>query len=212
MPVIKKGKNDSETGKKYYNDDYNYIIKAVQYLQNNHGVSFFITSRDFDIIYRWWEKRIPADIIKNSISKVVERWKSKKKKIYGFSNFSYEVKKNFKVFLEMGIGEEVEEKRIDDQKTVKNFLKNFPEELMELKPDFKEIIQKHKKGEITKPDSLYEKLLNLFEKDRELNLKTEIFIKGVSPELRKPDLKKRYKLNYLMNKFNIPDFDYLSSR
>ena len=203
METTSKGKNNSS--------DYDYIIKTVQYLQNTHGIIFFITTKDFDIIYRWWEKRIPVEIIKKSISNVVKRWQGKKKKVYSFSNFSYEVKKDFNSFLEMNVGERSEEKMENEKDVIEAFIQNYPQELSEIKGDFKEIFQKIKKHKPFKPDRFYEKLLSIFEEDQELNLRTEIFFRGLSTELKKPELEKRYRLNYLLNKFKIPDFDYFSS-
>ena len=147
---------ENTTGKKEYNmEDYNYIIKTVQYLQNTHGIIFFITTKDFDIIFRWWEKRIPVEIIKKSISNVVERWKAKKKNIYSFLNFSYEVRKNFKVFLEMSVGEEIKEKSANEYEDIENFFKNYPEELIEIKGDFEKIYQKFKNQKDFKIKHLY---------------------------------------------------------
>ena len=75
--------------------DKDFVIEIIQYLQNKYDIIFFITPRDFDVLYNWWEKRIPLRIIKESIINVVDRWKEKGKGINSFANFSYEVKKNF---------------------------------------------------------------------------------------------------------------------
>jgi hypothetical protein len=105
--------------------DYDYIIRIIQYLDYHFGIYFIITTRDFDILFRWWEKQIPLEVITDSIRNVVLRWQVKKKSINGFSNFSYEVKKNFRLFMELNVG--------DSQRTEKNelydiqqFLKTFP--------------------------------------------------------------------------------------
>lgn len=187
--------------------DYDYIIRIIQYLEDKHGIVFFINTRDFDILYRWWEKRIPLNIIKESISLVVRRREEKKKKTYSFSNFYYEVKKNFRAFLELDVGTEVKEEKTKEYEDIENFFKNYPRELMELKEKFERVFQKLKGKESYDLEPIKEKLLELFENDEELNLKVEIFIKNLSPRLRNPEIKKKYRLNYLLNKFNIPDFD-----
>lgn len=187
--------------------DYDYIIRIIQYLEDKHGISFFITTRDFDLLYRWWEKRIPLNIIKDSISNVTGRWEEKKKRIKSFSNFYYEVKKNFKSFLELNVGAETKEEKGNEYEDIENFFKNYPGELLELKEEFENLFQKIKAKEDYDLDSINIKLLKLFAKDRELDLKVELFIKNLSPRLRNPEIRKKYRLNYLSNKFNIPDFD-----
>ncbi len=54
-------------------EDFDYIIRIIQFLDLHHGIRFFISSKDFDILYRWWEKRIPAAVIRESLDRVVER-------------------------------------------------------------------------------------------------------------------------------------------
>lgn len=187
--------------------DYDFIIKIIQFLESKFGISFFITTMDFDILYSWWEKRLPFKIIEESISNVTNRWNLKKRKIYSFSNFSYEVRKNYKGFLELNvsIGKREEEKEEYDK--IEKFFNNYPQELKELKKEFKNIHKKFKNKENIDIDNVKEKLLNLFKHNNELDLRTQIFLKNLSPELRKPEIEKRYRINYLLNKFKIPDFD-----
>lgn len=187
--------------------DYDYIIPIIQYLETKHGITFFITTKDFDILYRWWEKRIPLKIIKESLSTVVGRWEAKKKKITSFSTFYYEVKKNFKVFLELNVGADVRDEKGEAYEEIETFLTHYPEQLLDLKEDFETAYRKLKAKESFEINPAQEKLLRLFENDEELNLKVEVFTRNLSPRLRSPGIKKKYRLNYLLNKFNIPDFD-----
>lgn len=186
--------------------DYDYIIPIIQYLETKHGITFFITTKDFDILYRWWEKRIPLRIIKESISTVVRRWEAKKKKLTSFSTFYYEVKKNFKAFLELNVGAEVREEKRDAYEEIDTFFTHYPAQIGDLKEDFETAYGKLKAKESFKIQPVHEKLLRLFENDEELNLKVEVFARNISPRLRGPEIKKKYRLNYLLNKFNIPDF------
>jgi len=192
-----------------------FVIKVIQYLENSFGITFFITTKDFDVLYRWYEKRIPIHIVKESISNVVERWTQKNKKIYSFSNFYYEVKKNFTVFLQLSVGRETEGEASEPETAanryaeIENFFKNYPDDLITLKGEFERIFQQLKNKENVELDPVYKKLVDLFELDETLNLKVAVFIRSLAPELRKPEIKNRYRLNYLLNKYNIPDFEVL---
>jgi hypothetical protein len=195
------------------NKDYDYVVRIVQYLDNKHGISFFITPKDFDTLYRWWEKRIPIRIVKDSITAVVERWQDKNRTISRFSSFKYEVRKNFEAFLQLSVGGETDgnkETSVEPETPLtemETFLENFPEPLNELKGEFEALHTCMKNNEPVEPTVLYEKLTVMFTDDGELNLKTELFIKNLAPELRKPEIEQRYRLNYLINKFRIPDFE-----
>lgn len=197
--------------------DKDFVIEIIQYLQNKYDIIFFITPRDFDVLYNWWEKRIPLRIVKESIINVVDRWKEKGKNINSFANFSYEVKKNFKAFLQLSVGSEKSENEIqtpeekDPFEEINHFSKNYPDQLTPLKEEFDNIYQKIKNNEGVDVEltRTHEKLVNLFKDDNELNLKVRIFLDNLSPVLRKPEIEQRYRLNYLINKFNIPDFDPL---
>ena len=195
--------------------DKDFVIEIIQYLQNKYDIIFFITPRDFDVLYNWWEKRIPLRIIKESIINVVDRWKEKGKGINSFANFSYEVKKNFKAFLQLSLGSEKSEDETqtpeekDPFAEINHFFNNYPLQLTPLKEEFHNIYQKIKKNESVDVEltRTHETLVNLFKDDNELNLKVRIFLDNLSPVLRKPEIEQRYRLNYLINKFNIPDFD-----
>jgi hypothetical protein len=192
-----------------------FVIKVIQYLENAFGIIFFITTKDFDVLYRWYEKRIPIHIVKESISNVVERWTQKNKKIYSFSNFYYEVKKNFKTFLQLSVGRETggeaseSEAAADRYAEIENFFKNYPDDLITLKEEFERIFQQVKNNENVELDSVYKKLVELFDEDEALNVKVAVFTRSLAPELRTPGIKNRYRLNYLLNKYNIPDFEIL---
>ncbi len=187
--------------------DYDFIIKIIQFLESKFGISFFITTMDFDTLYKWWEKKIPFKIIEESISNVINRWNLKKRKIYSFSNFSYEVRKNYKGFLELNVSVGKREEKKEEYDKIEKFFNNYPQELKKLKKEFENVHEKFKNKENIDIDNIKEKLLSLFKENNELNLKTQIFLRSLAPELRKPEIEKRYRINYLLNKFKIPDFD-----
>lgn len=194
--------------------DKDFVIEIIQYLQNKYEIIFFITPKDFDVLYNWWEKRIPLRIVKESITNVVERWKEKGKVITGFANFRYEVRKGFQAFLQLSVGSEKSENETqtpeekDPFVEINHFFNNYPLQLTPLKEAFDNIYQKIKKNENIDVEltRIHEALVNLFKDDRELNLKVRIFLDNLSPVLRKPEIEQRYRLNYLINKFKIPDF------
>ncbi len=196
------------------NEDKDFVIEIIQYLQNKYDMIFFITPRDFDVLYNWWEKRIPLRIVKESIINVVDRWREKGKAVNSFANFSYEVKKNFKAFLQLSVGSEESDNETknpeekDPFAEINHFFNNYPLQLTPLKEEFHHIYQKIKKNENVDVEltRTHETLVNLFKDDNELNLKVRIFLDNLSPVLRKPEIEQRYRLNYLINKFNVPDF------
>jgi hypothetical protein len=204
------------TEKTSKDDGYDFVIRVIQYLDYTFKIRFFTTTRDFDVLYRWWEKRIPMHIVKESIANVVERRTQKNKKITGFSNFYYEVKKNFQVFLQLNVGGE--DREPGSEKTAvaggeyaefETFFENYPEDLTALKEDFETLFQKIKNKEDVEPGALHQKLVELFKDDEELNMKVAVFARSLAPELRKPAIENRYRLNYLLNKYRIPDFEII---
>ncbi len=196
------------------NDGYGFVTRAILFLENTYGIHFFITPKDFDVLYRWYEKRIPFPIVRESIGNVVERWKEKNKTIYSFSNFSYEVKKNFNTFLQLNVGASVDVTRdkpgTDEYAEAQRFFDRFPPALVTLKHDLEEIFRRVKNKEEIELAPVYRKLVELFDDDEELNIKAVVFTRGLSPELRTPEIENRYRLNYLLNKFHVPDFEMLT--
>ncbi|MDQ1354447.1 MAG: hypothetical protein QG657_4756 [Acidobacteriota bacterium] len=203
------------------NEGYDFIIKVIQYLENSFKIHFFITPKDFDVLYHWYEKRIPLRVIEESIVAVVERWTQKNKKISSFSNFYYQVKKDFETFLQLQVGAESKSRLTDsmagdrenenvfeyEYTAWENFFNNFPGDLAALKEDFERIFQQVKNKEKVEAVPVYEKLVDLFKEDETLKLKVAIFYRNLAPELRKPEIENRYRLNYLRSKYNIPDFE-----
>lgn len=187
-------------------EDYDFIIRIIQFLDYRWGIRFFISTRDFDILYRWWERKIPMGVIKDAISAVVADWRKKGKRISGFSNFSYRVKRKHQAFMQLHVGEDRPEEA-DDYHRIEHFFNHYPPALVTLRRDFEEVYRGLRKGEDIDLAPVYRKMVALYQSDRELNLKTEFFMKGIARNLRTPEMAFTYRLNYLIHKFNIPDFD-----
>jgi hypothetical protein len=186
--------------------DYDYVIRVIQYLDQRHGVHFFISSRDFDILYRWWEKRIPEPLIREALDRVVERRRLQQKPLAGFSAFSNEVRRDFRSFLSLDIGGQRGEPE-DEHAGIKSFLAQFPPALEFMKEEFAGFFDRLIRGEAPDAGPLQEKLLAHFQDDGELNAKTAWFLKNISPSMRRPEIERKYRLNYLAGRFAIPALD-----
>jgi hypothetical protein len=188
------------------NEDYDYIIKIIQYLDRQFNIRFFISSKDFDVLYRWWEKRIPYSVVSESLRQVVERRLRKKKPLVSFSIFSQEVRYNYQSFLSLHVGRERIELQ-EEHDEINTFLRNYPAALDSLRSDFGALCFEYLQNNKADPGPFYEKLLTHFQNDAELNTKSEWFLKNLAPPLRSPEIEKKYCLNYLLHKFSIPNFD-----
>jgi hypothetical protein len=187
-------------------DDYDYIIRVIQYLDRRHGIRFFISSKDFDVLYHWWEKHIPETVIHEALDRVVERCRSRRKPVDRFSIFTYEVRRNTQSFLSLGIGGQRPEPA-DEHAGIKKFLAEFPPVLEFMKADFEALCARLLHDEAAAAGPLQEKLLTHFNDDNELNAKAAWFLKNLSPPLRRPDIERKYRLNYLSGKFAIPAWE-----
>jgi len=186
--------------------DYGYIIRVIQYLDRRHGLRFFIGSRDFDVLYRWWEKRIPEAIIRESLDRVVERGRRRSRMPRSLSSFSAEVRRGYDSFLALNVGGARPEPE-DEHAGMKAFLAALPPELEFMRDDFKALFVKLQRGETPEADPFEEKLLARFAADSELNAKTAWFLNNLAPPLRRPEIARRYRLNFLSGRFAIPPWN-----
>lgn len=191
-----------------FSDDYDYIIHIIWYLDFQFGIRFFITPRDFDLLHRWWEKRIPLELIRESLAVVVARRRAKSQSISGFANFNYEVKKKFKGFLELTVGEgDRAEATGVARDPVELFFQQFPPELESLRPRFQALRQQKADGVELSLEEADDQLLELFVEDEELAMKARVFLSSLAPPLRNRKIERKYRLNFLKRKFKIPDFE-----
>lgn len=186
--------------------DYDYIIRVIQYLDLRHGIHFFINSRDFDILYHWWEKRIPEPLLRAALDRVVERRRRQGKPLESFSAFSNEVRRDYRSFLSLDIGRERSEPA-EEFADIKKFLAQFPPQLDFVKEDFARLLAQVMRGETPDFSPLQEKLLAHFLADGELNAKTAWFLKNIAPSMCRPEIERKYRLNYLAGRFAIPCLD-----
>jgi hypothetical protein len=187
-------------------DDYDYIIRIVQYLDRQFAIRFFITSKDFDVLYHWWEKRIPFAVVSAALGRVVERRRPGNKPIASFSVFSRDVRLDYQSFLSLNVGTERRESR-DEPDEIKSFLGRYPAALDFIKADFAKLADAYSKNGTADAGPVHEKLLRHFQDDAELNAKCAWFLKNLAPDLRRPEIEKKYRLNYLLHKFAIPGFE-----
>ena len=187
-------------------DDYDYIIRVIQFLDRQFAIRFFISSKDFDVLYRWWEKRIPFNVVSDALRRVVERRLATGKPIASFSVFSREVRLGYQSFLGLNVGRERGESR-EEHGEIKSFLSRFPEVLGFIKDDFEKLAAGYLQTGAVDAGPLHEKLLGHFQDDAELNAKCAWFLNNLAPGLRRPEIEKKYRLNYLLHKFAIPSFE-----
>lgn len=199
--VVNEGGGESEI----------FIVKIIHFLDFNFGIRFFITPMDFDVLHRWWEKRIPLRLIEESIEKVVHRRRERNRRILGFNNFYHEVRKNYQRFMEMSVGDNGRQEERDGTDKIDRFFQNFPPPLESLRNDFSEFVRKALNKETVDINPIYDALLALFDGDNELNVKVRLFMQNLAPTLRTPKIERRYRLNYLLNRFHIPDFENILS-
>jgi hypothetical protein len=187
-------------------DDYDYIIRLIQYLDRRHGIRFFIGSRDFDVLYRWWEKRVPEALVRECIDRVVERFLRRQRPLTRFSSLSTEVRRGYEAFLALAVGGERPEP-VDEHAAMKSFMAALPVELEFARNDLAAVFQRLQEGMAPEAGALEEKLLARFAADGELNAKTAWFLNNLAPPLRRPEIERRYRLNYLMGKFAMPPLE-----
>ena len=113
---------------------------------------------------------------------------------------------DYQSFLSLNVGRERSEPQ-DEHDEIKTFLSKFPEALDFLKNDFVRLGAEYMQNGTADAGPVYEKLLRHFQDDAELNAKCEWFLKNLAPDLRRPEIEKKYRLNYLLHKFAIPSFD-----
>jgi hypothetical protein len=145
-------------------------------------------------------------VIREGIDRVVERNRRRAKPLERFSSFSYEVRKNHQSFLTLDVGRQRPEPA-DAHAGAAEFLANLPPALEPLREDLGERCQRLRQGEAPASGALEEKLLACFQEDGELNAKTAWFLKNLAPPLRRPEIERRYRLNYLCGRFAIPPLE-----
>lgn len=195
-------------GSKPKSGDYRYILNIIQYLEDRWRIFLFVSTRDFDVLYRWWEKQIPLPVIREAIDRVVHRWTRKGKEIKSYANFNYEVKKMFQAFLELNV------RLVDSEDTsaqfseLDRFIASFPSPLENLRNLFVTVMNQIKEGREVDLELWRCQLLEQFADDEDLEMKLTVFLRNLAPELRNEEIANQYRLNYLANRFGIPDLEF----
>lgn len=181
-----------------------YIIRLIQYLDQRFGVRFFISPKEFDVAWRWFEKKIPPELVEACLERVVMSRREKKKTVDGFSCFYYEVRKSFDALKLMRVGAhesvEIAPSPTDPWET---FFNAFPPELGFLREDFE--THRLQGPEACPAKVIHDKLVDKFRGEPELEIKVDVFMNSLARELRQSRIENRYRLNYLIRRFHIPD-------
>ncbi len=187
--------------------DHTYILNIIQFLEEKWGIFLFVSARDFDVLYRWWEKQIPLKVVYEAINRVVTRWNYRVKDLKSVANFSYEVKKMFQNYLELNVELVDCEERRSQFAELDDYLEKYPDKLQPLLGLYQEIVVQIKAGKEIDLSGWQKRLLEQFVDDEELDLKVRLFLRNLAPELRNEAIARQYRLNYLANRFRIPDLD-----
>ncbi len=190
---------------------FDYIIKTVRKASDLLHLNIFITPKDYDIIYRWWEKKISHSIIIESMQTVHARWCKKGKTITSYSSFNYEVKKNHKSALELQTGSHNEESSYAtlNSDPVETFYNSFPADLEFCRSELHDLKNELDSGKIPDASDLNTKLLSHFSDNEKFTLECENFLNGLSPALRTDKIRERFLLNSIYSRYHIPEFSLL---
>lgn len=192
--------------------DYEFIVGAIEYLSSRHNVRFFISSGDFDLLYGWWEKKIPGDVIKIAMDRVVSRRRKRSLPIDSFSRFRYEVGRQHAAWLERGVGGHgADISTAGNRDPVEVFMERFPAELEPLRSQFESAVESFRNRKEVEVEDLRNRLVDLFRNDAELDMKVLAFMQNLAPELRSQSVERVYRANFLWNRFGIPDFAMLQA-
>jgi hypothetical protein len=183
-------------------DDYRYIIRLIQFGERSCGMRFFITVSDFDTLYHWYEKRIPAALVEEAIARVAERFRAKDKPITTFRQFAGEVRKAHRALGDLQIGAQA----MAAQPVARRYLVNFPAELAAEREQLQEMLRLHEAGQAVDPAPVLARVVDFYAADAELAARCAHFMGNLAAPLRRPEIERQYRLNYLMHRLGIPDF------
>jgi len=183
-----------------------YVIAVIQLLQREFNLYSVITPKEFDVLYRWWEKGIPLNIIQESVANVMMRRQKAGKELTGIQNFVHTVRKIFSSHQEKTIGKDGRtENELSGEKVRNDFLNNPP-------ADIADLVEKCFSGAEGTPgkeqiELFFQAMTDRFAEDEELRRRTVLFAQHLAPALRTETLLSRYRLNLLISRYNIPDMD-----
>jgi hypothetical protein len=95
----------------------------------------------------------------------------------------------------------------ESEDDLKAFMDHYPPELSVVKHIFQDFYARRAGITDQTLDKLWNEILTLFKNDTELVTRSRIFMKNISRELQSAELERRFRINYLINRFNIPDLE-----
>jgi len=181
------------------------IVHVIDFLDRRLGIRFFVTPHDFHLAWHWWEKGIPWRVVEEALLAVGARWEKRGKKPDGLRPFAAEVRKRYREFLELQVGEGGrEEPETDPLAPWDAFLEALPEPLAPFRPRFTDLVAAMREHRPWDGGELKGEILAALERDGELAARTEVFVRQLAPELRRPALLATFRWNLICQRFAVP--------
>ncbi len=194
--------------KRNASEAHDYVLGLIEAASQNFGLRFFITSRDFDRLFRWWEKGIPEKLVLEAIGRVAARKRKKNESLKSFFSCDNEVKKLFAALREAGVGQvsspQPQAGMLRDE--IGEFFKRPSPELSPFMEKFRLLADAAPDCRSALSRELQEEILRAYENDLELQVQTEMFLRQLAPELQRPDLIRCFKIRFLHKKLGLPGF------
>jgi hypothetical protein len=152
-----------------------YIVSVIELLQREFNLYFVVSPRDFDILYRWFEKRIPLDLIRGCVTDVQERRARQGKTLDRVGDLAYAVRKAFGQHQDRSVGAHgtfVPALDVGAQRAA--FFDHPP-------PDIETLVSRFSEGLMPQPPlreavlEFHRELLLQFEHDEELERRSTLF-------------------------------------
>lgn len=190
------------------NEAHDYVLGLIEAASQNFGLRFFITSRDFDRLFRWWEKGIPEKLVLEALGRVAARKRKKNESLKSFFSCDNEVKKLFAAYREAGVGQVSRPQPEADTRHDESgeFFKRPAPELAPFMGKFRRLADAAPDCRSALSRELQEEILRAYENDLELQVQTEMFLRQLAPELRRPDLIRCFQIRFLHKKLGLPGF------
>lgn len=184
-----------------------YIVSVLEMMQREFNLYFMVTPRDFDILYRWFEKRIPLTLIRDCVADVTERRQKQGRAIEGVGTLAHTVRTAFSHHQEKSVGAHSEKITAHEPGLKRaEFFSEPPSEIKEIVLLFQEGLQKSppRREAVL---AFHQAVLEKFAGDEELERRSTVFFNHLAPALRSDELLSRYRLNLLISRLGLPDFE-----
>lgn len=184
-----------------------YIVSVIQLLQSGHRIYSIVTPGEFDILYRWWEKRIPLSLIDECTAQVVSRRLTQGKAAPRIKDLAHAVRRGYTQYRERAIGSQGKtDYPVVPASAAEEFIRNPPPEIADLVAAILAPAPRFPvPGDVAA--AFQQALLERFAGDEELERRTLNFSSHLAPALRSASLMERYRVNLLVSRFRIPDLE-----